>query len=101
MNLGEWRPDQPPHGHDGLVVARTVSPSALGYEPVKDYSSITTALASTWKGGMPFIGVDGSVALLAGTDAGGSEQCRDGTGWFRSCASRSALVTSTKNKHNT
>src|SRR3546814_7088137 len=70
MNLGEWRPDQPPHGHDGLVVARNVFPSALGYEPVKDYSSITTALASTWKGGMTFIGVDGSVALLAGTDAG-------------------------------
>src|SRR3546814_19444931 len=70
MNLGEWRPDQPPHGHDGLVVARNVFPSALGYEPVKDYSSITTALASPWKGGMTFIVVDGSVGLLEGTDAG-------------------------------
>lgn len=70
MKLGEWLPDLPAYGHDGLVRARNVFPSALGYGPVKAYSAVTTALASTWKGGRAFIGVDGSVVLLAGTDAG-------------------------------
>src|SRR3546814_4044450 len=69
MRISDWSSDLCASDL-GLVVARNVFPSALGYEPVKDYSSITTALASTWKGGMTFIGVDGSVALLAGTDAG-------------------------------
>lgn len=70
VNFGSWLPDLPPFGHDGLVVARNVFPSQLGYEPVKAYSAVTTALASPYKGGRSFIGVDGSVVLLAGTNAG-------------------------------
>ncbi|GLV28194.1 hypothetical protein TomTYG75_07170 [Sphingobium sp. TomTYG75] len=70
MKLGPWLPDQPNYGHDGLVHARNVFATPLGYEPVKAYSAITTALASTYQGGRAFIGIDGTVALLAGTAAG-------------------------------
>ena len=70
MKFGEWLPDQPAFGHDGLVMARNVFPSPLGYGPVKDYSAVTTALPTTWRGGRAFAGVDGTVALLAGLDGG-------------------------------
>lgn len=79
MKLAEWLPDQPAYGHEGLVQARNVFASPLGYEPVKDYSAVTTALSSTWRGGRAFIGIDGTVALLTGTDAGLYRY--NGTGW--------------------
>ena len=70
MKLGPWLPDQPIYGHDGLVHARNVFASPLGYEPVKAYSAVTTALPETYRGGRTFIGIDGTVALLVGTGAG-------------------------------
>lgn len=70
MKLGEWLPDQPLFGHDGLVHARNVFASPLGYEPVKAYSAVTTALPETYTGGKAFIGVDGTVKLLVGTAGG-------------------------------
>jgi hypothetical protein len=70
VKFGEWLPDLPAYGHDGLTVARNVFPTALGYEPVKAYSAVTGALPSAWMGGRTFIGVDGTVVPLAGTNAG-------------------------------
>jgi hypothetical protein len=70
MILGAWTPDLPPYGHDGLVTARNVFPSEIGYEPVKEYSAVTTALATTWRGGGTFRGIDGTIALLAGLNEG-------------------------------
>lgn len=70
MKIGEWLPDQPANGHNGLTMARNVFATPLGYGPVKAYSVVTTALPSTWTGGRTFVGVDGTVALLSGTAAG-------------------------------
>lgn len=70
MDFGAWTPDLVPYGHEGLVMARNVYASPMGYRPIKDLSSVTTALSSTWRGGGAFIGLDGTTALLAGTDAG-------------------------------
>lgn len=67
MKLGEWLPDQPAYGHDGLVTARNVFASALGYEPAGSYSAVTIALPSGWTGGRSFKGVDGTTALLSGS----------------------------------
>lgn len=70
-DFGEWLPDLPPFAHTGLVMARNVYPSAMGYRAVQALSEATTAaLTSTWRGGGSFIDADGSTALLAGTDAG-------------------------------
>lgn len=79
MKIGSWLPDQPPHGHDGLVVARNVFATPMGYGPVKDYSAVTAALPETYQGGRVFIGIDGTVALLVGTSAGLYRY--NGTGW--------------------
>lgn len=79
MKIGSWLPDQPPHGHDGLVVARNVFATPMGYGPVKAYSAVTAALPETYQGGRVFIGIDGTVALLVGTAAGLYRY--NGTGW--------------------
>ena len=65
--FGEWLPDLPPHSHEGLVTARNVYASPLGYTPVQGFSAITGALPAAWNGSASFIGSDGSTALLAGT----------------------------------
>lgn len=70
MDFGPWLPDLAPFNHQGLVVARNVYPSANGYKPIKGLVSLTGALPYTWKGGATFIGLDGTTALLAGTDNG-------------------------------
>lgn len=70
MKFGQWLPDLDPYGHDGLVTARNVFPTAQGYGPVKAYSAVTDALPDTYKGGGAFRGVGGTTALLVGTDAG-------------------------------
>lgn len=69
-DFGAWLPDLAPHNHDGLVTARNVIPSPLGYEPVKDYAQITSALPEAWSGSGTFVGSDGIVAPLAATGAG-------------------------------
>lgn len=70
MKFGAWLPDLDQYGHDGLVMARNVLPTPLGYGPVKTYSAVTTALPSAFRGGRTFRGVDGTVKLLVGTDDG-------------------------------
>lgn len=70
MKFGSFTPDLPQFGHDGLMICRNVFPVALGYEPVKEYSAVTTALGQTWRGGRAFTSLDGTTRLLAGTDAG-------------------------------
>jgi len=70
MKLGPWTPDLPAFGHENLVYARNVFATPLGYGPVKMYSAITDALPSTYRGGQAFRGIDGTNALLVGTDAG-------------------------------
>lgn len=70
MQFGEWRPDLPAYNHDGLVTARNVFASPLGYGPVKEYSQLISAIPATWKGGRHFVGVDGTIAVVAGTNAG-------------------------------
>lgn len=70
MQFGEWLPDLQPYNHTGLVTARNVFASPLGYGPVKEYTALTGAIPSTWKGGRHFIGVDGTVVVIAGTNAG-------------------------------
>lgn len=70
MKFGAYTPDLPNFGHDGLMIAKNVFPISLGYEPVKAYSAVTTALSQTWRGGKAFIALDGATRLIAGTDAG-------------------------------
>jgi len=70
MKFGPWLPDLPEFGHEGLVLARNVFATPLGYGPVKSYSAVTEALPSTWRGGKAFVGVDGTSVFLAGLDTG-------------------------------
>lgn len=70
MELGPWTPDLPDYGHKGLVIARNVYASAMGYQPFKALSALTGALGETWRGGGAFRDVDGTTATLAGADAG-------------------------------
>ena len=70
MKFGQWLPDLDDYGHDGLVVARNVFATAQGYAPVKAYSAVTDTLPDTYRGGGSFRGVDGTTAILIGTDAG-------------------------------
>ncbi len=72
-------PDQPPHGHDGLVTARNCYYLEGGYKPVKDVSAFTAALAAGWKGGGYFKGIGGNNKLLAGTNSGLNEY--SGSAW--------------------
>jgi len=67
MAFGPWLPDLPEYGHTGLVMARNVFATQLGYAPVKQYSATTTAMPYTWRGGRSFIGPDGTTAFLAGS----------------------------------
>jgi hypothetical protein len=69
-DFGPWLPDLPGYGHAGLALARNVYPSTIGYKPIKDFSAVTTALPSTWRGGGSFINTDGTTVTLAGTDGG-------------------------------
>lgn len=66
--FGAWTPDLPPHAHDGLVTATNVYAGPLGYHPVHTFVALTDPLPDAWRGGGTFVGADGSVALLAGTD---------------------------------
>lgn len=70
MDLGPWLPDLVPYGHEGLTICQNVYPAANGYRPVRNVSQLTNALSVTWRGGGSFIGLDGTVATLAGTDSG-------------------------------
>lgn len=79
MKLGPWLPDLPAFGHEGLVVARNVFATPLGYGPIKTYSAVTAALPETFRGGRAFRGIDGTNALLVGTDAG--LYSYNGSGW--------------------
>lgn len=51
MKFGSYSPDLPQWGHDGLVLARNVYPSAAGYKPFKGLSAATASLGADWKGG--------------------------------------------------
>lgn len=68
--LGSWMPDLPPHGHEGLVVARNVFPGPLGYEPFQSLSAITAAMAEDWRGGGAFDDLTGGNVLVSGGDSG-------------------------------
>lgn len=69
-DFGAWLPDLPQIGHPGLIMARNVYASPLGYRPVKALSSVTGALPVAWTGGGSFTGPDGTTATLAGTNGG-------------------------------
>ena len=69
-DFGSWLPDLIPYGHDGLTTCTNVYASPLGYKPIRDVSAVTAALPVTWKGGGSFIGLDGTVKTVAGTDSG-------------------------------
>lgn len=68
-DLGQWAPDLPEYGHDGLVIARNCYPSILGYEPIRSLTAVTASLPATWTGGGWFEGAGGNTALLAATAA--------------------------------
>lgn len=70
MDFGPWLPDLPPYEHNGLVTARNVYASPLGYKPIKSPSAVTAALSVTWKGGGSFIDTDGTTVTLAGSNSG-------------------------------
>lgn len=63
-------PDLPEYGHEFLVKARNAYSGVLGYEPIKALSPLTAAIGNAWKGSGAFQGADGTIALLAGTNAG-------------------------------
>lgn len=68
MKFGSWSPDLPEWGHEGLVQARNVFPSAAGYRPFKGLSAATGDLGSTWQGG--FAGEhNGTSCMLGATSA--------------------------------
>lgn len=68
-DFGPWLPDLDPYGHDGLVTARNVYPSPLGYRPIGSPSAVTDDLPAAWRGGGAFRGLDGTTVLLAGTNS--------------------------------
>lgn len=70
LDFGPWLPDLLPFGHQGLAIAQNVYPAVGGYKPVRDVSQLTNALPVTWRGGGSFIGLDGTVSTVAGTDSG-------------------------------
>ena len=63
-------PDLPEYGHPFLVKARNAYAGVLGYEPIKSLAVLTAGLPTgcTWKGSGAFQGLDGTVALIAGTN---------------------------------
>ena len=69
-DFGGWMPDLPPHGHDGLVVARNVFPGLLGYEPLKSLAAITASMSEDWQGGGAFDDLAGGSVLLSGGNSG-------------------------------
>lgn len=69
MLLGSWAPDLPEYGHGELVTARNCYSAALGYAPVHSPSAVSGALTEAWTGGGAFQAIDGTKALLAGTNA--------------------------------
>lgn len=69
-DLSAWLPDLPPYNHGGLVIARNVYASPIGYKPIKSLSAVTAALPYAWKGGGSFIDVDNTTVTLAGTNSG-------------------------------
>lgn len=62
-------PDQLPRDK-ALTVASNVYPASNGYRPVKSFSAISAALASTFMGGAAFVSTGGTAFLLAGTTTG-------------------------------
>ena len=64
MKFGSYAPDLPAWGHDGLVLARNVYPSAAGYRPFKGLSAATASLGAAWKGG--WTGEHNGTAIMLG-----------------------------------
>jgi len=67
VKFGSYSPDLPEWGHEGLVLARNVFPSAAGYRPFKGLSAATADLAATWKGG--WAGEHNGTAIMLGATA--------------------------------
>lgn len=65
--FGPYEPDLNLRGGKSLEVLKNAYPVANGYGPVKSFGSITTALASAFRGGTAAIGSDGTAQLLSGT----------------------------------
>jgi hypothetical protein len=68
MKLGALSFDLPDYGHDGLVLARNVYPSAGGYKPFKALSALTGSLGAAWVGGGAF-SYAGTNVMLGATAA--------------------------------
>jgi len=65
--FGPWEPDKATLGANNLSVCRNVYAGGGGYLPVKGFSQIAPALSGTFKGGVSFLGPDGSARMLAGS----------------------------------
>lgn len=68
MKLGALSFDLPDYGHDGLVIARNVYPSAGGYKPLKALSALTGSIGAAWVGGGAF-SYAGTNVMLGATAA--------------------------------
>lgn len=80
-DFGSWAPDLPefgtvtddtgrPRATNHLTIARNVYPGHIGYEPLRELTPVSAALAYTWRGGGAFDDLTGSYALVAGTNSG-------------------------------
>lgn len=63
--FGEWLPDTPDHGGNGLVTCSGVYARNGGYGPIKSFSEIADALAGGFQGGAAFVGSDGTPRMIA------------------------------------
>jgi hypothetical protein len=78
--FGDFLPDLPDHGSDGVSEALNVYPSNGGrYRPVGQFEAHTSALPGPCKGASNFIAPSGRVVLIAGTATALYRQ--DGVGW--------------------
>lgn len=76
---GEFAPDLPDHGSQGLSEAVNLFPGSAGYRPVGQFVPHTDALPAPCRGASAFVAPSGRVVFLAGTDTALYRQ--DGTGW--------------------
>lgn len=67
--FGAYTPDNAPFQTAGLIDMANAYPIANGYSPVGQFSAITPALPTTFKGGAAFVGSDENGTLIAGSSS--------------------------------
>jgi len=66
IKFGEWTPDVPPLGNQGLATAKNVIPTEYGYGQFSSLASFSSALDAYCRGAVSMSDVDGAVHTYAG-----------------------------------